>query len=128
MLAQTSDRGAYLTSLQQKARALSSWLMTSTEMKANHQSKSVSKLSDNKEKNLNLRIVIDGAMILTLLFFGGVGWDKIGSMQQDISRLYTMNASMQTDRDRMARVEVKVDMLIEQMKHVTEQGDARERR
>ena len=60
---------------------------------------------------MNLRIAIDGFMILSLIFAAGIGWQKLGQLEDQVSRLVIQDASRSGASERLARIETTLEMV-----------------
>jgi hypothetical protein len=60
---------------------------------------------------MNFRVVLDGAVILTLIFYGGVGWQKITMLERAVATFSAMDSARSGTAERLARIEEKVDRL-----------------
>lgn len=60
---------------------------------------------------MNFRVALDGVVILTLIFYGGIGWQKISSLEASLRRFEVLDASRSGAAERLARIEEKTDRL-----------------
>ena len=69
---------------------------------------------------VNTRLVIDGVMILTLIFYGGVGWQKLDGLQRQIDAMSIsqLRSSDNLNGERLARVETKLDAILTRLDKV----------
>lgn len=64
------------------------------------------------ERNgINFRVAVDGLMILSLIFFAGIGWAKLERLEMTVERLLAQEGLKIQGVERLARIEEKVTVI-----------------
>lgn len=70
---------------------------------------------------MNFRVAIDGIMILSLVFFAGVGWTRIDAFANQLDHVTGTVQSLTAGGERLARIETKLDRLTEDVNRLQDE-------
>ena len=72
---------------------------------------------------MNFRLAIDGAMILSMVFFGGVGWAKLDAHGNQVEHLTATVQALTSSGERLARMEVQLGQISRDLERLQKQSE-----